>query len=98
MDGGGVVEQVFGRRIARRRAQRRLEVEELEAQLAAPLPEVGALVAAERALATGEVLLTETVYRGRRNLLVRISGYSAYFVDLTPEMQQEIIERTLQAA
>ncbi len=32
-----------------------------------------------------------------RNLLVRISGYSAYFVDLTPEMQDEIIQRTLQA-
>ena len=31
-----------------------------------------------------------------RNLLVRISGYSAYFVDLTPEMQQEIIDRTFQ--
>jgi len=31
-----------------------------------------------------------------RNLLVRISGYSAYFVDLTPAMQDEIIERTLQ--
>jgi len=33
-----------------------------------------------------------------RNLLVRISGYSAYFVDLTPEMQQEIIDRTQQQA
>ncbi len=33
-----------------------------------------------------------------RNLLVRISGYSAYFVDLTPELQDEIIARTLQAA
>ena len=33
-----------------------------------------------------------------RNLLVRISGYSAYFVDLTPGMQGEIIERTLQSA
>ena len=29
-----------------------------------------------------------------RNLLVRISGYSAYFVDLTPGMQGEIIEQT----
>ena len=28
-----------------------------------------------------------------RNLLVRISGYSAYFVDLTPAMQSEIVER-----
>jgi len=33
-----------------------------------------------------------------RNLLVRISGYSAYFVDLTPEMQQEIIDRSCQNA
>lgn len=31
-----------------------------------------------------------------QNLLVRVSGYSAYFVDLTPEMQDEIINRTLQ--
>jgi formate C-acetyltransferase len=28
------------------------------------------------------------------NLLVRVSGYSAYFHDLVPEMQDEIIERT----
>lgn len=33
-----------------------------------------------------------------RNLLVRISGYSAYFVDLTPAMQQELIDRTRQRA
>ncbi len=32
------------------------------------------------------------------NLLVRISGYSAYFVDLSPDLQDEIIARTLQAA
>ncbi len=29
-------------------------------------------------------------------LLVRVSGYSAYFADLTPEMQDEIIARTEQ--
>lgn len=29
-----------------------------------------------------------------RDLVVRISGYSAYFVDLTPAMQDEIIART----
>jgi len=33
-----------------------------------------------------------------RNLLVRVSGYCAYFVDLTPEMQQEMIDRTRQHA
>lgn len=30
-----------------------------------------------------------------RDLVVRISGYSAYFCDLTPEMQEDIIARTL---
>lgn len=29
-----------------------------------------------------------------RNLLVRVAGYSAYFVDLTPQLQNEIIGRT----
>jgi pyruvate formate-lyase/glycerol dehydratase family glycyl radical enzyme len=29
-----------------------------------------------------------------RNLLVRVAGYSAYFVDLTPALQDEIIRRT----
>jgi pyruvate-formate lyase len=29
-----------------------------------------------------------------RNLLVRVAGYSAYFVDLTPQLQNEIISRT----
>jgi formate C-acetyltransferase len=33
-----------------------------------------------------------------RNLLVRISGYCAYFVDLTTSMQQELIDRTRQHA
>ncbi|MGI9248574.1 MAG: ATP-dependent DNA helicase RecG [Woeseiaceae bacterium] len=40
------------------------------------LVKIGALVAGSRCLATGEVLLSETVYRGRRNLLVRISDGS----------------------
>jgi len=31
-----------------------------------------------------------------KNLLVRVSGYSAYFVDLTPAMQDELIARTSQ--
>ena len=29
-----------------------------------------------------------------RSLLVRVAGYSAYFVELTPDLQQDIIERT----
>ena len=29
-----------------------------------------------------------------RNLLVRVAGYSAYFVDLSPELQNEILART----
>jgi ATP-dependent DNA helicase RecG len=40
------------------------------------LVRLGALVAGERCLVTGEVLLAETAYRGRRNLLVRISDGS----------------------
>jgi pyruvate-formate lyase len=28
-----------------------------------------------------------------RDLLVRISGYNVYFVDLTPEAQLELVER-----
>ena len=31
-------------------------------------------------------------------LLVRVSGYSAYFDDLSPEMKQEIIDRTLHSS
>ena len=40
------------------------------------LVKIGSLVAGSRALVSGEVLLSETVYRGRRNLLVRISDGS----------------------
>lgn len=40
------------------------------------LVEIGALAAGSRCLVTGEVLLSETVFRGRRNLLVRISDGS----------------------
>ena len=28
------------------------------------------------------------------NLLVRVAGYSAYFCDLSPDLQNDIIERT----
>jgi len=40
------------------------------------LVRIGSLVPGERCLTTGEVLLAETVYRGRRNLLVRIGDGS----------------------
>ncbi len=40
------------------------------------LVKLGALVAGTRCLVSGEVLLAETVYRGRRNLLVRIADGS----------------------
>lgn len=40
------------------------------------LVRIGALQAGARCLVTGEVLLTETLFRGRRNLLVRISDGS----------------------
>jgi len=40
------------------------------------LVKLGALESGTRCLVTGEVLLAETVYRGRRNLLVRISDGS----------------------
>jgi formate C-acetyltransferase len=30
-----------------------------------------------------------------RNLLVRVGGYSAYFIDLPPGLQAEIVKRTM---
>lgn len=48
------------------------------------------------------VLDDETLYAAQRepdkyrNILVRVAGYSAYFVDLSKEIQDNIIERTLQ--
>ncbi|NLL53280.1 MAG: hypothetical protein GX248_11335, partial [Peptococcaceae bacterium] len=30
-----------------------------------------------------------------KNLLVRVGGYSAYFIDLPPELQTEIVNRTM---
>jgi formate C-acetyltransferase len=29
-----------------------------------------------------------------KDLIVRVAGYSDYFIDLTPELQEEIINRT----
>jgi len=42
------------------------------------LVKIGALLPGQRCLVTGEVLLAETVYRGRRNLLVRIGDGSGH--------------------
>lgn len=48
------------------------------------------------------VLDDETLYAAQKepekykNILVRVAGYSAYFVDLSEEIQNNIIERTLQ--
>ena len=42
------------------------------------LIKIGALVAGSRCLVAGEVLLSETVFRGRRNLLVRIGDGSGH--------------------
>ncbi|MDE7065802.1 MAG: hypothetical protein K2O70_10125, partial [Desulfovibrionaceae bacterium] len=33
-----------------------------------------------------------------RNLIVRIAGYSAYFVDLSPDLQNDLIARTVHDA
>jgi formate C-acetyltransferase len=33
-----------------------------------------------------------------RNLLVRVGGYSAYFIDLPPALQEEIVHRTMHEA
>ena len=44
--------------------------------LAGKLVRIGSLVAGTRVLVQGEVLLAEVVYRGRRNLLVRVSDGS----------------------
>ena len=33
-----------------------------------------------------------------RNLIVRIAGYSAYFVDLSPDLQNDLIARTEHSA
>jgi formate C-acetyltransferase len=46
------------------------------------------------------IINRETLIAAQKNpekyqdLLVRVAGYSAYFVDLTPQLQNEIIKRT----
>ncbi|MEE9592053.1 MAG: glycine radical domain-containing protein, partial [Thermoplasmata archaeon] len=42
-----------------------------------------------------QVLLDAKVHpENYRNLVVRVAGYSAYFIHLAPEVQDEIIRRT----
>jgi len=46
---------------------------------------------------TADTLLDARRYPEKyRDLIVRVAGYSDYFVDLTPELQEEIIRRTEQ--
>ena len=46
-----------------------------------------------------QILIEARDHPGRYpGLLVRVSGYSAYFDDLSPEMKQEIIDRTLHSS
>ncbi len=46
-----------------------------------------------------KILIEARDHPGRYpGLLVRVSGYSAYFDDLSPEMKEEIIQRTLHDA
>ncbi|MCF7731399.1 MAG: glycyl radical protein [Akkermansiaceae bacterium] len=48
---------------------------------------------------TRETLLAALAHPEKhRDLIVRVAGYSDYFVNLTPELQQEIIRRTEQEA
>ncbi len=44
---------------------------------------------------SGELLEARKNPEKYKNLLVRVGGYSAYFVDLPPELQDEIITRTM---
>ena len=44
---------------------------------------------------SGELLEAKKHPEQYKNVLVRVGGYSAYFVDLPPELQDEIIARTL---
>ena len=42
-----------------------------------------------------ELLAAQKEPAAHKDLLVRVGGYSAYFVDLPPELQDEIVERTM---
>jgi formate C-acetyltransferase len=50
------------------------------------------------------VIDAETLHKARKHpenykdLIVRVAGYSDYFIDLTPELQEEIIKRTEHAS
>jgi ATP-dependent DNA helicase RecG len=59
------------------------------------LVRLGALQAGQRCLVTGEVLLAETVYRGRRNLLIRIGDGSGQltlrFIHFSRQQQAQFV-------
>ena len=42
-----------------------------------------------------ELLDAQKRPEAHKNLLVRVGGYSAYFIDLPPELQAEIVQRTM---
>ena len=42
-----------------------------------------------------ELLDAQENPENHKNLLVRVGGYSAYFIDLPPELQDEIVERSM---
>ena len=42
-----------------------------------------------------ELLAAQKEPAAHKDLLVRVGGYSAYFVDLPPELQDEIVDRTM---
>jgi formate C-acetyltransferase len=42
-----------------------------------------------------ELLDAQACPENHRNLLVRVGGYSAYFIDLPRELQNEIVHRTM---
>ena len=54
-----------------------------------------ALACAVQRASTRKTLLAAQKDPGKyRNLIVRIAGYSAYFVDLSPDLQNDLIART----
>jgi formate C-acetyltransferase len=59
--------------------------------------DVGGSVLQTNTLSQQELLDARAHPDRHRDLVVRVSGYSAYFVSLSPEIQEDIIERTIAA-